>query len=165
VVAAQAEVGKKTSEVPMAAVVLDQIDLEGKIVTADAPHTVKATANLIRERGGGFVLPAKENRRTLFDAATPCRGARPRSPTPPPQRPRPDHHPHYPVLPAPVNLPFPHVRQVFLIERHVTGLKGEPVSSVAALGVASRNPSRQAPPTWPDASGTVKLTALSHFRW
>ena len=36
VVAAQAEVGKKTNEVPMAAVVLGQIDLEGKIVTADA---------------------------------------------------------------------------------------------------------------------------------
>ena len=43
--AAQAEVGKKTNEVPMAAVVLDRIDLEGKIVTADALHTVKATAN------------------------------------------------------------------------------------------------------------------------
>jgi DDE_Tnp_1-associated len=42
VVAAQAEVGKKTNEVPMAAVVLGQIDLNGKIVTADALHTVKA---------------------------------------------------------------------------------------------------------------------------
>lgn len=44
VVAAQAEVGAKTNEVPMAAVVLGQIDLTGKIVTADALHTVKATA-------------------------------------------------------------------------------------------------------------------------
>ncbi|MGH3406376.1 MAG: transposase [Streptosporangiaceae bacterium] len=67
-VAAQAEVGKKTNEVPMAAVVLGQIDLNGKIVTADALHTVKATANHIREHGGEFVLPVKENRRTLFDA-------------------------------------------------------------------------------------------------
>ena len=68
VVAAQAEVGKKTNEVPMAAVVLDRIDLEGKIVTADALHTVKATADHIHERGGEFVLPVKENRRALFDA-------------------------------------------------------------------------------------------------
>lgn len=68
VVAAQAEVGKKTNEVPMAAVVLDQIDLNGKIVTADALHTVKATANHIHEHGGEFVFPVKENRRTLFDA-------------------------------------------------------------------------------------------------
>jgi hypothetical protein len=34
VVGAQAEVGKKTNEVPMAAVVLGQVNLEGKIVTA-----------------------------------------------------------------------------------------------------------------------------------
>ena len=39
VVAAQTEVGVKTNEIPMAAVVLGQIDLEGKIVTADALHT------------------------------------------------------------------------------------------------------------------------------
>ncbi|MCW2890088.1 MAG: Integrase catalytic region [Streptosporangiaceae bacterium] len=47
VVAAQTEVGVKTNEVPMAAVVLDQIDLNGKIVTADVLHTVKATADHI----------------------------------------------------------------------------------------------------------------------
>jgi predicted transposase YbfD/YdcC len=68
VVAAQAEAGKKTNEVPMATVVLDQIDLEGKIVTADALHTVTAAADHIHERGGEFVLPVKENRRALFDA-------------------------------------------------------------------------------------------------
>ena len=68
VVAAQAEVGKKTNEVPMATVVLDQIDLNSKIVTADALHTVKATANHIHEHGGEFVFPVKENRRALFDA-------------------------------------------------------------------------------------------------
>ena len=45
VVAAQTEVGVKTNEVPIAAVVLGQIDLNNKIVTADALHTVKATAN------------------------------------------------------------------------------------------------------------------------
>jgi hypothetical protein len=45
VVAAQAEVGKKTNEVLMATVVPGQIDLNNKIVTADALHTVRATAN------------------------------------------------------------------------------------------------------------------------
>jgi DDE_Tnp_1-associated len=52
VVAAQAEVGAKTNEVPMATQVLGQIDLHGKIVTADALHTVKATAGFICENGG-----------------------------------------------------------------------------------------------------------------
>jgi predicted transposase YbfD/YdcC len=68
VVAAQAEVGPKTNEVPMAAAVLSQIDLNNKIVTADALHTVKATATHIHQRGGQFVFPVKENRRALFDA-------------------------------------------------------------------------------------------------
>jgi DDE_Tnp_1-associated len=67
VVAAQAEVGAKTNEVPMAAMVLGQIDLTGKIVTAGALHTVKATARHIHEHGGQFVLPVKENRQALFD--------------------------------------------------------------------------------------------------
>ncbi|GAB2938989.1 hypothetical protein GCM10027280_29060 [Micromonospora polyrhachis] len=33
-----------------------------------ALHTVKATAELVRPRGGQFVGPAKESRRALFDA-------------------------------------------------------------------------------------------------
>ena len=40
----------------MAAVVPGQTGLHGKIVTADALHTVKATANHIHEHGGAFVL-------------------------------------------------------------------------------------------------------------
>jgi hypothetical protein len=44
------------------------------------------------------------------------------------------------VLPAPGDLPFPHVSQVLLIERYVTDLHGQPVSAVAALGVASPEP-------------------------
>jgi predicted transposase YbfD/YdcC len=138
VVAAQAEVGKKTNEVPMAAVVLDRLDLEGKIVTADALHTVKATANRIRERGGEFVLPVKENRRALFDALD----ALPWGQVPVAHTATDTGHGRITtrtiqVLPAPDGLPFPHVSQVFLIERYVTGLRGEPVSAVAALGVAS----------------------------
>ena len=52
----------------MATAVLGQIDLNGAVVTADALHTVKATAEFICEHGGEFVLPVKENRQALFDA-------------------------------------------------------------------------------------------------
>jgi predicted transposase YbfD/YdcC len=146
VVAAQAEVGKKTNEVPMATVVLDQIDLEGKIVTADALHTVKATAERIHERGGEFVLPVKENRRALFDALD----ALPWDQVPVAHTATDKGHGRITtrtiqVLPAPDDLPFPHVSQVFLIERYVTGLRGEPVSAVAALGVASPEAGRASP--------------------
>jgi predicted transposase YbfD/YdcC len=143
VVAAQAEVGKKTSEVPMARAVLDQIDLNDKIVTADALHTVKATANHIHGRGGEFVLPVKENRRALFDALD----ALPWSQVPIAHAATDKGHGRITtrtiqVLPAPEDLPFPHVSQVFLIERYVTDLHGQPVSAVAALGVASPEPEK-----------------------
>lgn len=146
VVAAQAEVGKKTNEVPMAPVVLDQIDLEGTIVTADALHTVKATADHIHERGGEFVLPVKENRRALFDALD----ALPWDQVPVAHTVTDKGHGRITtrtiqVLPAPDDLPFPHVSQVFLIERYVTGLRGEPISAVAALGVASPEAEQASP--------------------
>ncbi len=154
VVAAQAEVGKKTNEVPMATVVLGQVDLNGKIVTADALHTVKATANHIREHGGEFVLPVKENRRALFDALD----ALPWGQVPIAHTATDKGHGRITtrtiqVLPAPEDLPFPHVSQVFLIERYVTDLRGQPISAVAALGVASPAPDQASPA---DLAGYVR---------
>ena len=146
VVAAQAEVGAKTNEVPMAAVVLGQLDLHGKVVTADALHTVKATARLIRKNGGEFIFPVKENRRALFDAID----ALPWKQAPIAHTATDKGHGRITtrtiqVLPAPEGLPFPHVSQVFLIERYVTDLQGRPVSAVAALGVASPEPEQADP--------------------
>ena len=122
----------------MAAVVLGQLDLHGKVVTADALHTVKATAKFIHDNGGEFVFPVKENRRALFDAID----ALPWEQAPIAHSASDRGHGRITtrtiqVLPAPEGLPFPHVSQVFLIERHVTGLNGRHVSAVAALGVAS----------------------------
>jgi predicted transposase YbfD/YdcC len=138
VIAAQAEVGKKTNEVPMAKVVLAKVNLNGKVVTADALHTVKATASYIHQHGGEFILPVKENRRALFDAVNALSWEQ----APIAHAATDKGHGRITtrtiqVLPAPESLPFPHVSQVFLIERHVTGLHGQPVSAVAALGVAS----------------------------
>ena len=82
VVAAQAEAGAKTNEVPMATRVLGQVDLNGKVVTADALHTVKATAEFICDHGGEFVLPVKENRQVLFNALDALPWDRCRSRTP-----------------------------------------------------------------------------------
>ena len=138
VVAAQAEVGAKTNEVPMAKGVLGQIDLNGKLVTADALHTVKATAEFIREGGGEFVLPVKENRKALFDALD----ALPWHQVPIAHSATDRGHGRITtrtiqVMPAPEELPFPHVSQVLLLERYVSDLAGNPVSAAAALGVAS----------------------------
>jgi predicted transposase YbfD/YdcC len=146
VIAAQAEVGVKTNEVPMAQVVPGQIDLAGTIVTADALHTVKATAEFIHDNGGEFVLPVKENRQALFDALdaltwdqvpvahTQTDRGHGRVTTRTIQ-----------VMPAPEDLPFPHVSQALLIERYVKDLAGNPMSAVAALGVASPGPDKASP--------------------
>ena len=143
VIAAQAEVGVKTNEVPMARVVLGQIDLHGTLVSADALHTVKATAEFIHQGGGEFVLPVKENRKALFDALD----ALPWHQVPVAHTATDRGHGRITtrtiqVLPAPEDLPFPHVSQVYLIERHVSDLHGNPVSAVAAPGVASPAPDR-----------------------
>ena len=146
VIAAQAEVGAKTNEVPMASAVLGQIGLNGKIVTADALHTVKATAEFICDHGGEFVLPVKENRRALFDALD----ALPWHQVPVAHTQTDRGHGRITtrtiqVMPAPGDLPFPHVSQVLLIERYVSDLAGKPLSAVAALGVASPGPDRATP--------------------
>jgi hypothetical protein len=142
-----------------AKVVLGQLDLHGKIVTADALHTVKATARLIHEGGGEFVLLVYGNRRSLFDAID----ALPRKDVPIAHAATDTGHGRITtrttqVLPASEGLPFPHVSQIFLIERHVTGLHGKPVSAVAALGVASPEPDQAGPA---DLAGTSASSGRS----
>ncbi len=88
-------------------------------------------------------MPVKENRKALFDALD----ALPWDQVPVAHSATDRGHGRITtrtiqVLPAPEDLPFPHVSQVYLIERHVTDLHGNPVSAVAALGVASPAPER-----------------------
>jgi len=61
VVAAQTEAGANTSEVPMIIPLLDGLDLGGAVITADALHCQRATANYVHGRGADFALPAKDN--------------------------------------------------------------------------------------------------------
>jgi predicted transposase YbfD/YdcC len=138
VVAAQTEVGAKTNEVPKAIDVLDQIDLADTVSTADALHTVKATADYIHRRDGYFLLPVKENRAALYAACD----ALPWADTPIAHQRTERGHGRITrrtirVLPAPEDLPFPHVKQVYLIERYVTDTTGQSPSAAAALGVTN----------------------------
>ena len=155
VIAGQTTVdGAKSRETLAARDLLAQLDLHATIVTADALHTVKATANQIRGQGGHFIFPVKENRSALFNALDAL-----------PWRDSPIVHTAtdvghgrittrtIQVLPAPAELPFPHVAQVWLIERYVTGLDGTPISAVAQLGIASPTPDLLTPA---DLAGYVR---------
>jgi len=63
----QLTVSEKTNEIPIVRDLLDMIDIEGKIVTADAMHCQKDTAEKILERGGDYVIGLKGNQPLMHD--------------------------------------------------------------------------------------------------
>jgi hypothetical protein len=139
----QVQVGAKTNEIPMFAPLLDElaatgIDLTSAVITADALHTQRAHAEYLHERGAGFVFTVKQNQPTLFAALDTLAW----SAVPLAAREVDTSHGRVTtrtiqVLPAPADLPFPHVNQVWLIERYTTDPAGRPLSAVAALGVTN----------------------------
>ena len=68
VVVAQEAVSEKTNEIKHAASTLQNVDLKGATVTADAMHTQKAFAKfLAEEKESDFVFMVKENQPTLLE--------------------------------------------------------------------------------------------------
>jgi len=65
VVLGQEAVSEKTNEIPVVQEMLKHIDINGKVVTADAMHCQKDTANLIQKGGGDYILGLKGNQPTL----------------------------------------------------------------------------------------------------
>lgn len=142
IVLAQRHVEQKTSEIAWFAPMLDEIDLAGKVVTADALHTTRDDATYLVERGGHYVFTVKENQHRLYGLLdclpwheiptfTTC-GA--------------DHgcterrtvqlaplgdYLGYPVI------DFPYARHAFLIERYTTHHRSGRHSAYAALGITS----------------------------
>jgi predicted transposase YbfD/YdcC len=146
-VAAQTEVAAKTNEIPMFTTLLEQLDLTGLVITADALHTQRGTAVWLHRRGADFVFCVKENQPGLFTALD----ALPWKDVPIGHAATDRGHGRITrrtiqVLPAPDDLPFPHVNQVFLVERYVTDLHGRSLSNVAVLGVTSLTAHRADPP-------------------
>jgi predicted transposase YbfD/YdcC len=164
VVAAQTEVGAKTNEIPMIIPLLDGLDLAGTVITADALHTQRATADYVHGRGADFAFPVKDNQPGLFDALD----VLPWHDVPVSHTTADRGHGRIStrtiqVLDAPQDLPFPHVSQVYLIERHVTALDGTPLSEIAALGVTSLAATRAGPGT---IAGLVRgQWAIESLHW
>ena len=63
---AQTPVGDKTNEHKAALALLRQVPLQGKVVTGDALFTHRDFCAAVREGGGDYVLPAKDNQPTLL---------------------------------------------------------------------------------------------------
>jgi predicted transposase YbfD/YdcC len=147
----QVEVGAKSNEIPKFAPLLEGliatgVDLRGLVITADALHSQRAHAEYLHSIGAEFVLTVKGNQPRLFAALD----ALPWAQTPIAARDLDTSHGRVTtrtiqVLPAPTDLPFPHVNQVWLVERYVTDTHGTHHSAVAALGVTSLTTTRASP--------------------
>src|SRR5258707_1133195 len=125
---------------------LDGVALPRPAWPADAIHAQRATAAYLHRRGADFILPAKDTQPGLFDALD----ALPGHQAPVTHAATDRGHGRIEtrtiqVIDAPPDLPFPHVSQAYLIERHVTALDGTPLSDVAALGVTSLDATRASP--------------------
>jgi predicted transposase YbfD/YdcC len=132
---------RKTNEIPVFRQLLKKIpDLAGAVITADQMHTQRKHARQIDAAGAFFVFTIGENQPRLFDAAgalpwesvagdawTVDRGhgridVRTIKTLPPAER---------------IRALFPHVEQVFLVERYSYGTDGELLGAVAVLGITS----------------------------
>lgn len=70
VVYAQCAVDEKSNEITHVDTLLDQIELDGKVVSADAMHTQRRTAHyLVQQRGADYVFTIKKNQPELLSKA------------------------------------------------------------------------------------------------
>lgn len=64
-------VDQKTNEIPVARQMMESLDLQGRIVAADALHTQTETARMIvLQKGGDYLLTVKDNQPKLNEAIT-----------------------------------------------------------------------------------------------
>jgi predicted transposase YbfD/YdcC len=122
VMLAQRQVEQKSNEITVLQPLLQDLPLSGVVVTADAMQTQRSHARFLHQvKQAQFIFPVLENQPTVFAqldrldwAAVPVTAWSVDN----------DRGRHelrtIQVLPTPPGLPFPHVGQVFLIERTVT---------------------------------------------
>lgn len=67
---AQESIHEKTNEIPVFQEMLEYLDVEGKVVTADAMHCQKETCRKIIEKQGNYVLGLKNNHPTFCSDIT-----------------------------------------------------------------------------------------------
>ncbi|WP_327586187.1 ISAs1 family transposase [Nonomuraea sp. NBC_00507] len=139
IVIAQLDVDSKTNEIKAFQPLLDQIgSLKNVVISADMLHTQRGHARYLHKREAFYVFPVGGNQKGLFDQLN----ALAWNQAPIEWTTYDNGHGRneirtIQVLPAPAGTRFPHVKQVFLIERHVYDLAWKPLSTVAVLGVTS----------------------------
>jgi predicted transposase YbfD/YdcC len=140
---------RKTNEIPVFRELLKKVpDLAGAVITADQMHTQRKHARVIEAAGAFFIFTIGENQPLLFEAA----GALPWESVAGDAWTVERGHGRVDVrtiktLPPTGRIAalFPHVRQVFLVERYSYGTDGKLLGAVAVLGITSLPPGQAGP--------------------
>jgi predicted transposase YbfD/YdcC len=136
---------KQTNEIGMFAALLDAIDIKDKLITADALLTQRKPANYVVQRGGHYHFTAKGNQATLQNDITLLfqdRKAPDFVEVTPPDHGRIETRRIWCSEALNGYLNFPHVAQVFLIEREVYHKKSAKHSMEIAVGLTSQTPAQ-----------------------
>jgi predicted transposase YbfD/YdcC len=140
---------KRTNEIKTASPLLDAIDIEGKVISADALLTQRAFAKyLVEQRNAHYHFIAKNNQPTLLqdislyfeDCSDPDFI----------QQDAPDHgrievRKIWTTTELNLYLDFPYVGQAFMIKREVTNKKTGKCTVEAAYGITSQAPDQANP--------------------
>jgi len=129
---------------------LDAIDIAGRVITADALLTQRDLANYLVGRGAHYHFTVKGNQPTLLQdirALFATRGAAHHCEVSPPDHGRIETRRIWCSSRLNGYLAFPHVGQVFLIEREIIEKKSGRQSSEVALGLTSCTTEQASPAT------------------
>ncbi len=150
----------KTNEIPVFRDLLKKVpDLPGAVISADEMHTQRRHARDIHAAGAFYVFTLGGNQPRLFDAADalPWKSLAGEAWTVDRGHGRTDVRTIKTLPPTPeIRQLFPHVEQVFLVERYSYGTDGELLGAVAVLGITSL-PASQA--------GAADLLAYLRGHW
>jgi len=139
---------KQTNEIGMFIPLLETIDIQGKDITADALLTQRKLANYLVGRKAHYHFTVKGNQPTLqADIALLFQNRQTPDYTDvsPPDHGRIETRRIWCSSALNAYLDFPHVGQVFLIEREVLHKKGGKRTCETALGITSRTPQQASP--------------------
>ena len=134
---------KQTNEIGMFAATLDAVEIAGKTISADALLTQRALANYLVGRGAHYHFTVKGNQPKLQEDIALLfqdRAAPDHENVSPPDHGRIETRRIWCSTALNAYLDFPHVGQVFMVEREVTNKKSGEISIEHALGITSQSP-------------------------
>lgn len=142
---------KQTNEINTAIPLLDAIDIQGKTITGDALLTQRKIADyIVSKRNADYLFTVKKNQRSLFEDIKlyfEDRGEPDFETFDPPDHGRIEIRKIWTSAELNDYLDFPHVGQVFVIERESTEKKTGETSLEIAYGVTSLPPEKANPET------------------